>query len=169
MSNAKAVKAIPDGYSTVTPWIISKNPTGLAGFLEKAFGAKEEPGSRMQNADGSVGPVEVKLGNSRVMLFDSHKTSKETPAFLRLCTEDVDSTYQQALASGATGITRPTELFWGDRVGRVRDPLGNIWWLQSRVKDVPVTDLKARKKEPAMVQAMQYVQQTLVEALKQSA
>jgi uncharacterized glyoxalase superfamily protein PhnB len=169
MSKATAVKAIPDGYSTVTPWIISKDSTGLIGFLEKAFGAKEEPGSRMQNADGSVGHVEVKLGNSKVLLFDSHKTSKQTPAFLRLYTEDVDSTYQQALASGATEITKPTELFWGDRVGRVRDPLGNIWWLQSRVKDVPVTDMKARMKEPAMVQAMQYVQQTLVEALKQSA
>ncbi len=156
---------IPSGYGTVTPWIISRDTAKLIGFLEKAFGAKEQPDSRMQGQDGSIEHVEVKLGDSIVMLFDSKKSWGETPAFLRLFLEDVDGTYQRALDAGATSVTRPTELFWGDRVGRVRDPLGNIWWLQQHVKDVPPDDMEARMKEPAMVEAMDYVKQSLVDAL----
>jgi PhnB protein len=158
--------AIPVGYGTVTPWIISKDSAGLIRFLEAAFAAEEIAGSRMLNPDGSVAHVEVTIGNSIVMLFDSYPAWPETPAFFRLYLEDVDSTYQQALTAGATSVTEVTELFWGDRVGRVRDPFGNIWWLQSRVADVPFDEMQERMAEPAMIEAMEYVQQSLVDALQ---
>jgi PhnB protein len=120
----------------------------------------------MLNADGAIGHVEVTIGTSIVMLFDSYPGWPVTPAFLRLYLEDADTTHQQALAAGATSVTEVTELFWGDRVGRVRDPFGNIWWLQSHVADVPFDEMQQRMTDPAMVEAMQYVQQTLVDELR---
>lgn len=100
------------------------------------------------------------------MLFDSYEGWPETPGFFRLYVEDAEITYQQAMGAGATSITKATELFWGDRVGRVRDPFGNIWWLQSHAVDVPPDQMQARMEDPAMVEAMRYVQQTLVDALR---
>jgi uncharacterized glyoxalase superfamily protein PhnB len=160
--------AIPAGYGAVTPWIISKDSAGLIRFLEAAFSAEEIAGSRMLNADGAIAHVEVTIGDSIVMLFDSYPGWPETPAFFRLYVEDADSTYRQALAAGATAVTEVTELFWGDRIGRVRDPFGNIWWLQSHVADVPFDEMGARMADPAMVEAMQYVQQSLVDELRTS-
>jgi PhnB protein len=157
---------VPDGYGTVTPWVISTDSAGLIRFLEAAVAAQETSGSRMLNADGSIAHVEVTIGGSIVMLFDSYEGWPETPAFFRLYLEDADTAYAQALAAGATSVTRVTELFWGDRVGRVRDPFGNIWWLQSHVADVPPDEMQARMTEPAMVEAMQYVQQSLIDALR---
>ena len=119
----------------------------------------------MQNVDGSIGHVEVKLGDSIIMLFDSYKSWKATPAFFRLYIQDVDKTVQQALDADATLVTKPTELFWGDRVARVRDPFGNIWWLQVHITDVPPDEMASRMSDPAMVEAMQYVQQSLINEL----
>jgi PhnB protein len=153
-------------HASVTPWIISKDSAGLIRFLEAALGAQETAGSRMLNPDGSIAHVEVTIGDSIVMLFDSYQGWPETPAFLRLFLEDADATYRQALKAGATSVTEVTELFWGDRVGRVRDPFGNIWWLQSHVADVPAEEMQTRMTEPAMIEAMQYVQQSLVDVLR---
>jgi PhnB protein len=157
--------SIPDGYGTVTPWLISQDSAALIRFLEAAFDAEEVAGSRMHNPDGSIVHVEVRIGSSIVMLFDSYEGWPETPGFFRLYLEDADATYQQALSAGATSVTEVTELFWGDRVGRVRDPLGNIWWLQSHATDVPMEQMQKRMDDPEMVEAMRYVQQTLVDAL----
>ena len=78
----------------------------------------------------------------------------------------VTPTSTWAIEPSALSVTEVTELFWGDRVGRVRDPFGNIWWLQSHVADVPFDEMQGRMTEPAMVEAMQYVQQTLVDELE---
>ena len=158
--------SVPPGYGTVTPWIISPDSAALIRFLEAAFDAEEIPGSRMLGEDGSIAHVEVRIGSSIVMLFDSYEGWPETPAFFRLYVGDADATFEQALAAGASSVTRVTELFWGDRVGRVRDPFGNIWWLQSRATDVPAEQLQKRMQDPAMLEAMSYVQQSLVDALR---
>jgi PhnB protein len=158
---------IPEGYGTVTPWLISRDSAALIRFLEAAFDAEEIPASRMHNPDGSITHVEVRIGNSVVMLFDSHESWPETPGFFRLYLGDADATYAKAVGAGASPVTEVTELFWGDRVGRVRDPFGNIWWLQSRATDVPVDQMQERMDDPKMVEAMSYVQQTLVDALKE--
>ena len=157
---------IPDGYGTVTPWLISPDSAALIRFLAAAFGASEIAGSRMHNPDGSIAHVEVEIGSSIVMLFDSYEGWPETPGFFRLYVDDADATHRQAIGAGATSITEVTELFWGDRVGRVRDPFGNVWWLQSHVVDVPPDQMQTRMEDPAMVEAMRYVQQSLVDALR---
>jgi PhnB protein len=158
---------VPEGYGTVTPWLISRDSAALIGFLESAFGAEEIAGSRMHNPDGSIAHVEVRIGSSIVMLFDSYEGWPETPGFFRLFVHDADATHRQATRSGASSVTDVTELFWGDRVGRVRDPFGNIWWLQSRATDVAPDQMQARMQDPRMVEAMQYVQQSLADALRE--
>jgi PhnB protein len=158
--------AAPAGYGTVTPWLISRDSAALIRFLESAFGAEEIAGSRMHNPDGSIAHVEVKLGDSMIMLFDSYAGWPETPGFFRLYVDDADATYEHALRAGGTSVTEVTELFWGDRVGRVADPFGNVWWLQSCVADVPPEEMQARMEDPEMVEAMRYVQQSLVDALR---
>ena len=165
MSKASSAKSVPQGYGTVTPWIISEDSAKLIAFLEQAFDAQEKPGSRMRNEQGGIDHVEVQIGDSTVMLFDSHESWPVTPAFIRLYLEDADRAYQRALEAGATPVTQVTELFWGDRVGRVRDPLGNIWWLQTHVKDVAPDEMQKRMQDPAQIGAMQYVQQTLTDEL----
>jgi PhnB protein len=165
MAKASSPKSVPQGYGTVTPWIISEDSAKLIRFLEQAFGAKEKAGSRMLNKQGGVDHVEVQIGDSTIMLFDSHESWPVTPAFIRLFLEDADQAYERALAAGATPVTQVTELFWGDRVGRVRDPLGNIWWLQTHVRDVAAEEMQKRMQDPAQIGAMQYVQQSLSDEL----
>ena len=160
-----AMKTIPDGYTTVTPWIISKDSAKLIEFLEKAFEAKEIEGSRMMDPEGDIGHVEVKIGTSIVMLFDSKDSWIETPGFFRLFLEDADKTYEKALQAGATSVTQITDTAWGDRMGRVRDPFGNIWWLQSHVTEVPYEEMMKRMKEPKWIEVMRYAQQSLAKAL----
>jgi hypothetical protein len=72
--------------------------------------------------------------------------------------------FQQALDAGAQSITEITELFWGDRVGRVCDPFGNIWWIQSLPANLPNEEIQRRSKDPDMIKAMEYVQRSLDEA-----
>jgi PhnB protein len=150
----------------VTPWLISRDSAVLIRFLESAFGAEEIAGSRMHNTDGSIAHVEVRIGDSIVMLFDSHEGWPETPGFFRLYVDDAEATHEQAMRSGASSVTEVTELFWGDRVGRVSDPFGNVWWLQSHTTDVAPDQMQERMEDPRMVEGMRYVQQTLVDALR---
>jgi len=158
-------QGIPEGYSTVTPWIISKDSAKLIAFLVKAFDAKEKEGSRIRNQDGSIGHVEVVIGNSVVMLFDSYSKWPETLAFMRLYFANADKMYKQALAAGGRSVTEMTELFWGDRVGRISDPFGNIWWIQSTGSSISYEDIQRRSQDPVMIKAMAYVQQSLIEEL----
>lgn len=147
---------IPDGYTTVTPWIISKDTGRVLDFIAAAFGGEEL--ARVPNADGSIGHAEIRIGDAIVMAFDLPAESPDTPCFLRLYVEDADATFARALAAGAEPVTEPTELFWGDKVGRVRDPLGNVWWLQQRVVEVTPEEIAERAERPEFVEAMRYVQ-----------
>ena len=154
---------IPDGYSTVTPWIITRDTAALLDFLKAAFGAKEL--ARVPNADGSIGHAEARIGDGVVMMFDTPKGWPETPAFVRLYLDDAEAAFASALAAGATPITNVTPLAFGDKVGRVRDPLGNIWWLQTRTEDVGNDEMQKRWSEPGWAKSMAYVQETLTAAM----
>ncbi len=158
-----AVQPIPEGYRTVTPWIISRDTAKLLDFMKEAFGAEEI--DRVYNEDGTIGHAEVKIGDSIVMAFD-WRGEWETPCFLRLYVEDGDAVYQQALVAGATSVTEMTYLFFGDQVGRVRDPLGNIWWIQTRLEDLNPEKMGRRAGEKKYLDAMQYVQQSLDHELR---
>ncbi|WP_411083281.1 VOC family protein [Streptomyces sp. cmx-18-6] len=151
------VKAIPDGYTAVTPWIISADAARLIDYLKEAFGGEEL--SRLVGAGGRIEHAEVRIGDAVVMMFDRHAPHwPATPAFLRLFVEDADAVHRRAVEAGGTSVTEVTELFFGDRVGRVRDPLGNLWWIQTHVQDVGPEEQRRRMSDPRFVEAMEYVQ-----------
>ena len=107
--------------------------------------------------DGRIGHAEVRIGDSVVMMFDASAEWPDTSAFLRLYVGDGDAVFQQALRAGATAVTEMTEMSWGDRVGRVRDPFGNLWWIQTRIADLSVEEMGRRAGEQRFIDAMTYV------------
>ncbi|GGT38786.1 VOC family protein [Streptomyces purpureus] len=153
------VKPVPDGYTTVTPWIISHDTAGLIDYLQRAFDAEDL--GRFVLEDGTIGHAELRIGDARVMAFDSPKGWPVTPAFLRLYVEDADATHRRAVEAGGTSVTEVTHLYFGDRVGRVRDPFGNLWWIQTHVEDVEEGELDRRLSDPEFTEAMRYVTGTL--------
>jgi PhnB protein len=156
----------PPGYGTVTPWIISPDTARLIEFTKAAFGAQEL--ARVPGPDGkSIGHAEVRIGDSVVMMFDARDGWPRTPAFMRVYVADASAAYQQALAAGATPVTEVTPLFFGDRVGRIRDPLGNVWWIQSHDEDVDPAEMARRPQDPAAAQALRYVETSLDTAMRQ--
>jgi uncharacterized glyoxalase superfamily protein PhnB len=92
------------------------------------------------------------------MTFDGKPEWGPTPAFLRLYLPDAEATFRKAIEAGATPVTRVTHLAFGDKVGRVRDPFGNVWWLQERVEDVSEEEMGQRWQDPKWAEAMAYVQ-----------
>ena len=156
--------AIPEGYTTVTPWIISTDTPQLIDFLVAAFDGVEL--GRMANADGSIGHAEIRIGDAIVMAFDAPSGLAAMPAFIRLYVQDARKGFARALEAGATEVTKPTLLAFGDRVARVRDPLGNIWWLQQRVEEISEAEMQQRWGDPRWSEPMAYVQHSLAEALK---
>jgi PhnB protein len=154
-----SVSPVPDGYATVTPWVVTRDTARMIDFIEAAFDGHEL--DRVTLEDGSIGHAEVRIGDSVVMLFDARETWLETPALLRLYVTDVDAVFRQALRAGAVVITELRSHPWGDRVGRVRDPLGNIWWLQQRVEEVTPDEMNRRWGLPKYIENMRYTQDSL--------
>jgi PhnB protein len=148
--SSNAVRPPPPGYHTVTPWIIARDAARLIEFLKAAFGAEER--SRVLVGDNRIGHAELSIGDSVVMLFDAKPEWPDTPAFIRLYVQDADDAFARALRAGAQGVTSVAEHSFGDRVGRVRDPAGNVWWLQSHVRDV--TPESMAHPTPAQADAM---------------
>ena len=156
---------VPSRYARVNAWVISRDTDAEVRFLTSAFDAVETPGSRMLDADGDIGHVEVELGDSVVMLFDAKPDWAPTPAHLRLYVEDAATTLDRAVAAGARVVTNPTLLAFGERIARIRDPQGHLWWLHERVEEVAPDELVSRYADPAAQEAMAYVQRTLREEL----
>lgn len=155
VATVAGMKTIPDGYTTVTPWLISTDTARELDFIRDAFGGAEL--GRMTGEDGRIGHAETRIGDAMVLLFDAPDDWPPTPCFLRLYVDDADETFRRAQDAGAAPVTRPTELFWGDKVGRVRDPLGNLWWLQQRVAELTPEQIEERMTQPEFVAAMEYV------------
>ncbi|GAA3699740.1 VOC family protein [Nonomuraea antimicrobica] len=147
---------IPEGYTAVTPWIIGRDTAGLIDYLKAAFDAVEL--ARLANAEGRIEHAEVRIGDAVVMMFDAVSHWPPTPALLRLYVPDADATHRRAVEAGGTSVTEVTHLFWGDRVGRVRDPFGNLWWIHSRVEEVSPQEMERRMSDPVFTKAMEYVQ-----------
>lgn len=166
--NDLKIKTLPEHYTSVTPWIISASSADLIVFLKAVFNAEEIPNSRICNEAGDIIHVVVKLGNALVMLFDSREGWGPTPSFLNVYVEDLQHTYQKALQLGATSVTDPTTLWFGEKVCRILDPFGNLWWINQRTEDVDFTNLEAiaqRASIPEAVAGIAYIQKSLHEAL----
>jgi len=139
---SKPVKAVPEGYHSVTPYLVVEGAEKLIDFVKAAFGAQE--GLRMLQPDGSIGHTELRIGDSFIMLSEARGPFKAMPAMLYLYLEDVDAAYARALAAGATSIAEPKDQFYGDRGGGVQDMCGNLWWVGTRIEDLSEEELMRR-------------------------
>jgi uncharacterized glyoxalase superfamily protein PhnB len=168
-NNRQKIKIVPDNYTSVTPWIISPSSEKLIDFLKGAFQAEEIPNSRIMNEDGVIIHVVVKIGNAMVMLFDSREGWAPTPAFLNLYVEDIETAYRKSIELEATSVTNITTLYFGEKVCRILDPFGNLWWINQRVEEIDFTnpeEIGQRASTPEAIAGITYIQQSLDEALK---
>ena len=141
-----AVKPIPEGYHSVTPYLIVDGAGALIDFMKQAFDAEETV--RMDTPDGKIGHAEFRIGDSIVMLADSATSDWDAmPATVVVYVEDVDKTYRRALEAGGTSVRDVADQFYGDRAGGVRDPVGNHWWIHTHVEDVPPEEVARRAQE----------------------
>lgn len=159
VAEKRTVKNVPEGYSAVTPWIVSPDSARLITFLTNAFGAEEVEGSRMLTPEGKIAHVEIRVDDAVIMLFDALHSWPATPSFIRLFVDNADASYEKALKAGGRSVTKPTMLSFGDKVGRVADPFGNIWWLQEHDADVSPKEISGEK-------AMKYVVDSLNTEMK---
>ena len=137
-----AVRPIPEGYHTLTPYLVAEGADNLIKFLEQAFGATLRGCHRRR--DGTVMHAEMKVGDSIVMLSDANEQWKPRPASFYVYVEDTDGTYQRALDSGAQSLMAPANQFYGDRTAGLSDSFGNFWWIATHVEDVSKEELQRR-------------------------
>lgn len=140
-----AVKPIPEGYHTVTPYAVVEDVSQALEFVERAFGAKVPEAAR--DASGVVRHAEVLIGDSHVMFGRSSDQWGVRTATVLLYVEDVDAWYRRAIDAGGTSLREPTNEFYGDRSAGVSDPQGNQWWISTHVEDVSPEEMERRVKE----------------------
>ena len=150
---ANPVKPIPEGYHSITPYLIIRGAAKALDFYKQAFGAIEL--FRMDSPDGRIGHAEIKIGDSPIMLADEHPEmgarSPESwggsPVSLMLYVEDVDRVFAQAVEAGAT-VERPlADQFYGDRTGGLKDPFGHNWYVATHIEDVSPEEMARRAEE----------------------
>lgn len=142
------VKPIPDGYHTVTPYLVMKDAASAIAFYEKAFGAKKL--MVIPSPHGRIGHAEIKIGDSPIMMADEspemHQHSPQSlggsPVSLLIYIEDVDALAAQAIAAGIKVVSPVEEKFYGDRIGTFADPFGYVWHLATHVKNVSAEDMQ---------------------------
>ena len=144
------VKPIPDGYHSVTAYLIVRGAVAALDFYRRAFGAKEI--MRLTMPDGSLGHAEMQIGDSRVMLADeapqrgikSPQTLGGSSVHMMIYLPDADATLQQALAAGATVVRPIQDQFYGDRSATIDDPFGHQWTLATHIEDVSDEEMQVR-------------------------
>ena len=147
-----AVKAIPDGYYSLTPYLVITGAAAAIDFYSKVFGATEV--MRMPGPGGRVMHAEIKIGNSVLMLADenperkylSPKTIGGTGSSVMLYTGDVDATFKKAIEAGSKADQPPTDMPWGDRMCNFTDPFGHNWAVATHTEDVSPEEMERRMK-----------------------
>jgi PhnB protein len=147
-----AVKTIPEGYHSVTPYLIITGAAEAIDYYKKAFGATEL--MRMPAPGGKIGHAEIKIGDSPIMLADEfpemgHKSPQTlggSPVSIMIYVEDVDTVFDQAVAAGGK-VQRPVkDQFYGDRSGSLEDPFGHLWHVATHKEDLSAEEMERRAK-----------------------
>jgi PhnB protein len=152
-----AVKAIPDGYHSVTPYLIIKGADRAIDFYKKVFGAAQR--MRMDGPNATVGHAEIEIGGSAIMLADecpdmgfrSPQSIGGTGVSLHLYVNDVDACFNRAIAAGAKALRPVQDQFYGDRSGTLEDPFGHVWTISTHKEDLSHEEL-CKRAEAAMKQ-----------------
>ena len=145
-----AVKTIPDGYHSLTAYLIISGAADAIGFYKKAFGATEL--MRIDAPGGKIGHAEIKIGDSPIMLADefpgcsnrSPQSLGGSPVGIMLYVTDVDAAFQKAVDAGAKVEAPLEDMFWGDRYGKLTDPFGHSWSLATHKEDVAPAEMQKR-------------------------
>jgi PhnB protein len=145
-----AVKTIPDGYHSVTPYLIVKGADRAIDFYKKVFGAAQR--LRMDGPNGTVGHAEIEIYGSPIMLADefpdmgfrSPQSIGGTSVSLHLYVQDVDACFNRAVAAGAKALRPVQDQFYGDRSGTVEDPFGHVWTISTHKEDLSPEELQKR-------------------------
>ncbi|WP_144145490.1 VOC family protein [Paraburkholderia sp. BCC1884] len=146
--SSNAVKPIPDGMHSLTPYLICANAAEAIAFYTKAFNAVEQ--FRLPGPDGKVMHACLKIGDSMLMLTDewpehhvfSPASLKGTPVTVHHYVQDVDASFKQAVEAGATVLLPVTDMFWGDRYGQLQDPFGHRWSLATHIRDLSPEEIQ---------------------------
>ena len=144
------VKPIPEGYRSITPYLYIRGAARAIDFYKSAFGAKEK--MRMPRPDGKIAHAELEIGDSVVMLADenpqlqaaSPETLGGTTSSLLLYVERVDSVVENAVKSGAKLLRPVADQFYGDRMGTIVDPFGQVWSVATHTEDVSPEEMQRR-------------------------
>lgn len=137
---------VPEGYATITPYLVVEDAHGYLDFLANAFDAVEC--MRMEMPDGEIGHAEVEIGDSVVMVSDAAPPDfPPTIAQMHIYVDDVDSTYVVAVKAGATAVADPEDQPYGDRIARILDPSGNRWSIATHIEDVDMEELARQMAE----------------------
>ncbi len=148
-----SVQPIPEGFNTVSCYLVVSNSVEAMAFYEKAFGA--EPGMRMAGPGDSTMHAEVTIGNSVVMMSDENPAwDTKSPltlggngSSLHIYTEDVDAAFKRAVDAGCSVVFPVADMFWGDRYGKVKDPYGHEWGLATHTEDLSPEEIGKRQAE----------------------
>lgn len=147
------VQPVPEGFGTLTPTLCCRGVGDAIEFYKKAFGAEEVLVLRMPDGE-KVMHAELKIGDSMLMLTDEWPEMAQSPqqlngtsVCLSLYFADCDAAWKKAVAAGATSLMEPSDMFWGDRFSKVRDPFGHEWAIATHIEDVSPQECDARARK----------------------
>jgi PhnB protein len=144
-----AVRAVPEGFHTITASLTCKDAGRAIDFYKAALGAVER--FRMAGPDGRVNHAELQIGDSIIFVSDEFPGMSAAPAqdsvpssYLYLYVEDADAVFNRAVEAGCKEAMPLTDMFWGDRFGKVTDPFGHHWGISTHVEDVSPQEMDRR-------------------------
>jgi PhnB protein len=133
---------VPEGYHSVTPYLITKDADGVIAFLKQTVDATVK--MEMRAPDGKVGHAEILIGDSHIMISDANELHPPMPSMIYIYVANVDDNYKRALAAGAESLREPTDEFYGDRSCGVKDKSGNQWWIATHQKQVAMREMQEK-------------------------
>lgn len=142
-SENTTVNPIPEGYHTVTPFLVVDGAAKLMDFISKAFNG--EVTSEMRGDNNRIRHATMKIGDSTIMISDTMENFPPMPAMLYLYVDDVDKTYRRAVEAKGESLREPIDEFYGDRSAGVKDAWGNQWWVATHIEDVSHEELEKRQ------------------------
>jgi PhnB protein len=152
---AKAKNAVPEGFHTVTPHLITENAAAAIDWYKKALGAEEK--SRAVGPDGKIMHAELRIGGSIIMLNDAMMGAKGprslggSPVSMWVYVEDADALFNRAVGAGAKVPEGPmgqiADQFWGDRCGTFTDPEGFAWTIATHKEDLTPEEIQQRQED----------------------
>lgn len=144
-AHATLARPIPEGFSTITPFLVVEGAEAFLEFVENAFDGQTTIG--MKSPNGQIMHATSKIGDSQIMIADAMQGMKAMPAMLYLYVEDIDAVYDQAIKAGGKSIREPVDEFYGDRSAGVTDQWNNQWWIATHIEDVDEEELHNRAKK----------------------